>query len=82
MRVRTMRKYMAGPGMKLALTCCQANRIRVGMRTIRKAIVMCSIELLTVCQANEIRVEVGTVSGHQLDPVWHHSHTVKPTGPE
>ena len=59
--MRTVRKDIAGPGIE-SLTTCQANRTRVGVRTVRTLDTVGSgIESLTCCQINRTGVGVRTV---------------------
>ena len=78
---RIVRRDPAAPDMK-SLTSCQANRIRVEMRTMRKAAGP-GMKSLTHCQANRIRVWVREQwEWTQLDLAWNHSLPIKPTVPE
>ena len=67
---------VTGPGME-SLTVCQTNRIKVGVRTVRRNIAGPSMKSLTSYQANQTRVEIRTVRwdiARQLyasNPVWH-----------
>ena len=76
MRVRTVRSDTAGPGME-SLTCCQANRSKVGVRPVRREIARPGMESLTSYQANRTRVEVRTVRReiarllYASNLVWH-----------
>ena len=65
-----------------SLTNCQANRTRVGVRTVRRDTAEPGIESLTNCQANRTKVRVRTVRRNTAGPAWNHSLAVKPTGPE
>ena len=62
-----MRRDIAGPGMK-SLTDCQANRTRVGVRTVRRDTAGPGMESLTNCQANRTRVGVRTVRRDIAEP--------------
>ena len=55
-----MRRDPAGPGMT-SLTSYQANRTRVGVRTVRRDPAGPGMTSLTYCQANRTRVGVRTV---------------------
>ena len=58
--MRTVRRDIAGPGMK-SLTSFQVNRIRVGVRTVRRDTAGPGTQSLTSYQVNRTRVEMRTV---------------------
>ena len=61
-----MRGDTAEPGME-SLTSCQANRTRVGVRTVRRDTAGPGMESLTSWQVNRTRVGVRTVRRNRLD---------------